>query len=85
MEEELKEEEKNERQKQACMEECLQKLKPEEHDLVITYKKQKGKLKKAARALMALALGISPNALRQRVKVIVKKLRKCYQDCLKTA
>ena len=83
--EELNDQEKSEQKRQACMEGCLQKMKPDEHNLFMTYKKQKGQFKKAARTFMALALGISPNALRQRVKRITNKLRKCYHQCLKIA
>jgi DNA-directed RNA polymerase specialized sigma24 family protein len=61
-----------------CMEKCLQALSPEERDLIIRncISNRKDKME------VAVALGLTINALRLRVFRIRLKLHECYEKCV---
>jgi RNA polymerase sigma factor (sigma-70 family) len=65
-----------------CLERCLQKLKPEQRELVLQYYQESKQAKIDHRKLLADRLGIAPNALRIRAHRIRYDLQKCLDNCL---
>ncbi len=68
-----------------CLEECMAKLSPESHDLVLRYYQAEGRDKIEKRKRMAEELGIAPNALRIRAYRIRTALQKCLEQCIEDA
>ena len=66
-----------------CLDGCLQKLSPEDRDLVIRYYSKEGPEKIELRRQLAAFLGVKPEALHVRVFRIRKTLRSCLRDCMK--
>jgi DNA-directed RNA polymerase specialized sigma24 family protein len=67
-----------------CLENCLQNLKPEDHDLIIKYYYGKERVKIDNRQKLADQLGISSKALVVRALRIRKKLEECVERCVNT-
>lgn len=65
-----------------CLDECLQKLTPENRELVVEYYQEEGKAKIDHRKSLADRLEIAPNALRIRACRVRKSLEKCLERCL---
>jgi DNA-directed RNA polymerase specialized sigma24 family protein len=68
-----------------CLEHCMQKLPPEQRDLVLQYYEEERGAKIDNRKLLADQLGIAVNALRIRVCRIRGSLFECVQECMRTA
>jgi RNA polymerase sigma factor (sigma-70 family) len=68
-----------------CLEQCMAKLGPENHDLVLRYYEADGREKIEKRKLLAEELGIAPNALRIRAYRIRATLQKCLAQCVEDA
>lgn len=71
------EELENEQQRKACMKTCKQSLEPEDQDLIGEYYRAEDRKK------LAKQKGITINALRLKVFHIKKKLKKCFNICMK--
>lgn len=65
-----------------CFEECLRRLKPEEHELILRYYEGTGQAKIDSRKKLAEERGIGLNALRVRMLRIRAGLRACIEACL---
>jgi RNA polymerase sigma factor (sigma-70 family) len=65
-----------------CLDQCLQKLKPDERALILSYYQENKQAKIDHRKVMAEEMGIDLNALRVRVYRIRARLEKCIEDCL---
>ena len=68
-----------------CLEECMDKLSPENRKLVLRYYEMDGREKIEKRKLLAEELGIAPNALRIRAYRIRVALQKCLEQCVANA
>ena len=68
-----------------CLEECMDKLSPENRKLVLRYYEADGREKIEKRKLLAEELGIAPNALRIRAYRIRAALQKCLEQCVENA
>lgn len=66
----------------ACMEKCLQGLRPEERELITRYCQDEKSLKIAGRKNVMIERDGTRNALRLRVFRIREKLKKCRRKCL---
>jgi DNA-directed RNA polymerase specialized sigma24 family protein len=66
-----------------CLEKCLQKLKPEQRDLILEYYRDARREKIDRRREMAKRLGISMNALAIRACRIRDVLEECVSTCCK--
>lgn len=67
-----------------CLDRCVDKLSPEDREIVTQYHQNHGRTKIDARRTLAGDLG-GPNALRVRVCRIRKTLRSCVVNCMKQA
>ena len=65
-----------------CLEHCLGRLTPENHQMVLQYYQENRHAKIDHRRLLAKRLGIAPNALRIRAYRIRASLLECVKDCL---
>ena len=66
----------------SCLEQCLERLLPENRDLVVRYYQQERQAKIDHRKMLASELGIAVNALRLRAHRIRLTLQRCVLDCL---
>jgi DNA-directed RNA polymerase specialized sigma24 family protein len=66
----------------ACLEHCLQRLTPENRELVLQYYQDEKRAKIDHRKNLAEKLGIALNALRIRAHRIRLTLEKCLQECM---
>src|SRR5262245_667332 len=64
-----------------CLEKCLNRLDPEERELIISYYQFSGGEKIENRKRLARRLGLSGNTLRQKVARSRSKLAECVNDC----
>src|SRR5260370_32120401 len=67
----------------ACLQQCLQKLSPEDRDLILEYYRGEKSTKIENRQRMATRLQISLNTLRMRALRLRDKLETCVDECLK--
>lgn len=74
--------EQDKEQELQCLERCVEKLSPDDREIVTQYHRNHGRNKIDARKTLATELG-GPNALRVRVCRIRKTLRDCVVNCLK--
>lgn len=65
-----------------CLERCIERLTPENRELVTQYYQEEKRAKIDHRKRLAERLGIALNALRIRVHRIRVTLQQCVQDCL---
>lgn len=65
-----------------CLEGCMQKLPPNERELLLQYYREEKRAKIEHRKRLAESLGIGLNALRIRACRIRAVIQKCVQDCL---
>lgn len=65
-----------------CLEQCLERLLPENRDLVVRYYQQERQAKIDHRKMLASELGIAVNALRLRAHRIRLTLQRCVVECL---
>ncbi|MCG3159429.1 MAG: hypothetical protein JMDDDDMK_00418 [Acidobacteria bacterium] len=75
-------EEKEKEVKFDCLDRCLQKLAPEDRELVIQYYQEDKQAKIDRRKALAEKFGYSPNALRIRMHRLRAELYGCVLDCL---
>ena len=68
-----------------CLDKCMDKLSPENRELVLRYYQADGREKIEQRKLLAEELGIAPNALRIRAYRIRAALQKCLEQCVENA
>ncbi len=68
-----------------CLEECIERLSPENRYLLLEYYSAEGKEKAEKRKKLADELGIAPNALRIRAYRIRQSLQECVEKCVKRA
>jgi RNA polymerase sigma factor (sigma-70 family) len=64
-----------------CLEKCLDDLDPEERELIISYYQFSGGEKIENRKRLAERLGLSGNALRQKIARSRSRLAECANDC----
>lgn len=69
-------------QEYECLEECIQRLLPDERELVLQYYREDKRAKIDYRKELAQRLGIGLNALRIRAHRIRATLQQCVQGCL---
>ena len=69
-------------QSYSCLEKCIDRLTPENRELLLEYYKAEGRAKIEQRKLLADRLGIAPNALRIRAFRIRAELQECVEDCI---
>jgi DNA-directed RNA polymerase specialized sigma24 family protein len=69
-------------QEYACLDHCMQRLTPDNRELVLEYYQEEKQAKINHRRLLAEKLGIALNALRIRAYRIRAALLECVQDCL---
>lgn len=65
-----------------CLDQCLERLLPENRDLVVRYYQQERQAKIDHRKVLASELGIAVNALRLRAHRIRMTLQRCVLECL---
>ena len=65
-----------------CLEQCMQRLKPDNRELVLQYYQEEKQAKINNRKRLAEQLGIALNALRIRAHRIRATLQQCVQSCL---
>ena len=65
-----------------CLDECMEKLSPENRELVLQYYREDKRAKIELRKSLAERLGIEQNALRIRAYRIRASLYECMQQCL---
>ena len=65
-----------------CLEQCMQRLTPDNRELVLQYYQEEKQAKINHRKLLAEQLGIALNALRIRAYRIRATLQQCVQSCL---
>lgn len=65
-----------------CLERCLERLPPNDRDLVLRYYEQDRQAKIDHRKLLATEFGITVNALRLRAHRVRHVLQECIEDCL---
>lgn len=68
-----------------CLERCLQRLTPNNRDLVLQYYREERQAKIDHRRRLAEQLGIALNALRIRAHRIRASLQDCVRDCVNEA
>lgn len=68
-----------------CLERCMQKLTPDNRQLVLQYYQEEKRAKIDHRRQLAEQLGIALNALRIRAHRIRASLQECVQTCLREA
>ena len=76
-------EDEHEEQRLNCFRTCLQSLPSQTSELVVTYYQDEKRTRIDHRKKLAQELGISPEALRRRVKLARDKLEKCVRKCLR--
>ena len=69
-------------QSYSCLEKCINRLTPENRELLLQYYRAQGREKIEQRKLLADRLGIAPNALRIRAFRIRAELQQCVEDCI---
>jgi DNA-directed RNA polymerase specialized sigma24 family protein len=69
-------------QEYACLEQCMDRLAPENRRLVLEYYKEEKRAKIDHRKMLADQLGIGANALRIRAHRLRLQLLQCVQNCL---
>jgi RNA polymerase sigma factor (sigma-70 family) len=69
-------------QEHECLDQCMQKLTPQNRELVLQYYQKEKKAKVDYRKELAQQLGIAVNALRIRAYRIRASLQECMRDCL---
>jgi len=69
-------------QESHCLEHCIQRLSPENRELLLKYYYAEGRALIEQRKSLAERLGIAPNALRIRAFRIRAALQKCVEKCL---
>lgn len=65
-----------------CLDECLESLRPEDRETILTYYLEAKRAKIDMRQSLTGQLGLSSNALRVRAHRIRKSLEKCISRCL---
>jgi DNA-directed RNA polymerase specialized sigma24 family protein len=65
-----------------CLDECLEKLSPENRKFILDYYEEQKQAKITAHKEMSARLKLNPGALRARVHRIRGKLEKCVLECL---
>jgi DNA-directed RNA polymerase specialized sigma24 family protein len=65
-----------------CLRECLQKLSPDNRELIVHYYEGGGGKKIENRKKLTVELGIPVNTLRMRALRLREKLQVCVEDCL---
>jgi RNA polymerase sigma factor (sigma-70 family) len=65
-----------------CLESCLKKLPPDQHQLIVEYYHEEKSAKIESRRNLAKSLGMSHNALQVKVHRIRTQLKQCLQNCL---
>jgi RNA polymerase sigma factor (sigma-70 family) len=68
-----------------CMERCLQKLSPNNREIILRYYKERRQAKINYRKDIAKQMGVSLNNLRVRIYRIRATLENCINSCLKTS
>jgi DNA-directed RNA polymerase specialized sigma24 family protein len=68
-----------------CLEQCMQRLTPDNRELVLQYYQEEKKAKIDHRKRLAEQLGIALNALRIRAHRIRASLQECVQNCVHEA
>lgn len=68
-----------------CLDRCVEKLTPENRDLVLSYYQEEKHAKIEHRKNLAAKLGIAANALRIRAHRIRATLLECVQQCVREA
>lgn len=68
-----------------CLEECLDKLDKDDHELILEYYRLSKQAKINLRRELAERYGITPDALRIRLFRMRRALRECIENCLKRA
>ncbi|HEV7904646.1 MAG TPA: hypothetical protein VGO96_12455 [Pyrinomonadaceae bacterium] len=68
-----------------CLNHCLQKLSPENRELIMAYYRKEKQAKIDCRKELAEQLGIATNALRVKIYRIRAKLEICIERCMKRA
>jgi DNA-directed RNA polymerase specialized sigma24 family protein len=66
----------------ACLEQCLEKLEPKDHELALDYYRMDKQAKIDYRKELARRLGLTANALRIKVHHLRLTLRACIDQCL---
>ena len=72
-------------QEHRCLEQCIERLSPENRHLLSEYYGAEGKEKAEKRKKLADELGIAPNALRIRAYRIRQALQECVEKCVERA
>ena len=72
-------------QEYRCLEQCIDRLSPENRHLLSEYYGAEGKDKAEKRKKLADELGIAPNALRIRAYRIRQALQECVENCVERA
>jgi RNA polymerase sigma factor (sigma-70 family) len=72
-------------QEYRCLEQCIERLSPENRHLLSEYYGAEGKEKAEKRKKLAEELGIAPNALRIRAYRIRQALQECVEKCVERA
>jgi hypothetical protein len=67
-----------------CLEKCLEQLDSGERELIVSYYRFSGGEKIEYRKGLAASLGLSGNALRQKVARLRSGLAECVSDCQKS-
>jgi DNA-directed RNA polymerase specialized sigma24 family protein len=68
-----------------CLDRCVEKLTPENRDLVLSYYQEEKHAKIEHRKNLAATLGIAANALRIRAHRIRASLQECVKQCVRQA
>lgn len=71
--------------RQACFERCLAELPDEGRALILSYYSADGRSKIEGRKRLAVSLGVSDTALRNRAQRLRDRLERCIRGCLATA
>jgi RNA polymerase sigma factor (sigma-70 family) len=68
-----------------CLEKCLERLDPEDRELVVSYYRFSGGEKIENRKRLATQLGLSSNTLRQKVARLRSRLAECVSICRRSS
>jgi DNA-directed RNA polymerase specialized sigma24 family protein len=68
-----------------CLQKCLRKLSPSDHQLILEYYQGEKQVRIRQRQDLAKRRNISIEALRNEANVIRDKLKKCFMKCLRSA
>ncbi|HEV2765592.1 MAG TPA: hypothetical protein VGV38_21595 [Pyrinomonadaceae bacterium] len=68
-----------------CLDECLEKLRPESRQLILRYYEEQKQAKITSHKEMGTVLRLNPGALRARAHRIRLKLEQCVRECLERA